>query len=192
MSNFEQALRKVLRHEGVEFDTDGSPLVGRTGYVDHPADPGGETNYGITKNVALENGYLGDMIDIPFFIVKRIYRKRYWDLLSGDALPDQEIAEELFDTAANMGVSVVVRFLQRTLNVLNVGGKKYADITVDGAMGPGTVTALGAALSVAPWYRLAILRALDSLQAVRYIEMAETKPRMEEFVPGWLRNRVGV
>lgn len=192
MSDFEQALRKVLRHEGVAFDADGDPLVGRTGYVDHPSDPGGVTNYGITRNVALENGYVGDMISIPYFVVKGIYKKRYWDVLHCDEIPSQEIAEELFDTAVNMGTGVAVKFLQRTLSVLNGGETKYPKVTVDGAMGPGTIAALTAALAIAPWYELAILRAMDSFQAVRYIELAENNPKLETFLPGWLRNRVGV
>jgi lysozyme family protein len=190
MADFDVALPKILRHEGVVFDPDGDPIVGRTGYVNNPDDPGGETNYGITRNVALENGYVADMVDIPFFVVKKVYRTRYWDALHGDDIADQEIAEELFDTAVNMGVGTVAMFLQRTLNVLNLRGVRYADIQVDGKIGPGTISALSAALSVEPWYRLAILRALDSLQAVRYITIAENNPRLESFLPGWLRNRI--
>ena len=84
------------------------------------------------------------------------------------------------------------RFLQRTLNVLNVKGTKYSDLVVDGVIGPRTIEALKRALTVAPWYRLCILRALDSLQCVRYVELAERHPKFESFVPGWLRVRVGV
>ncbi|MCW8621188.1 glycosyl hydrolase 108 family protein, partial [Acinetobacter baumannii] len=48
---FQTALKRVLQHEG--------------GYINHPSDPGGETNYGITKSVARQYGYKGSMKDIP-------------------------------------------------------------------------------------------------------------------------------
>ncbi len=192
MAAFDQAVRKILRHEGVELGPDGRPLPGRTGYVNHPDDPGGETNYGITRKVALENGYAGPMRDIPYTKTLEIYRRKYWDGLRGDEIPDQEIAEELFDTGVNCGMPTVKRFLQRTLNVLNVKATKYPDLVVDGVIGPRTMDALQRALAVAPWYRLCILRALDSLQCVRYIELAERNQKFEAFVPGWLRVRVGV
>lgn len=192
MAGFDQAVRKVLRHEGVEFGPDGRPLPSRTGYVDHPDDPGGETNYGVTRNVALENGYAGSMRDIPYTKVLEIYRKKYWDDLRGDEIPDQEIAEELFDTGVNCGMPLVKRFLQRTLNVLNVKGTRYPDLVVDGVVGPKTLAMLNQALAVAPWYRLCLLRALDSLQCVRYIELAERDEKFESFMPGWLWARVGV
>lgn len=100
-------------------------------------------------------------------------------------------SEELFDTGVNCGMPTVKRFLQRTLNVLNVNGTRYPDLVVDGLIGPRTMAALKRALAVAPWYRLCILRALDSLQCVRYIELAERNEKFESFVPGWLRVRVG-
>jgi lysozyme family protein len=63
---------------------------------------------------------------------------------------------------------------------------------VDGVVGPGTITALKAALATAPYYRLCILRALDCLQGARYIELAEKDSKFETFMAGWLRTRVGV
>lgn len=191
MANFDKALIKILRHEGVTLSSSGYPVPGKTGYVNHPDDPGGETNYGITRAVAQEYGYRGLMKDIPFTMVKEIYRKRYWDRLFADAIGAQEIAEELFDTAVNCGVAVVVTFLQRALNALNKNGTLYPDITVDGICGQQTIGILARALAVQPWYRLCILRALDSLQCVRYIELAEKNVKFETFLPGWLKNRVG-
>jgi len=193
MADFDQAIRKVLRHEGVDLDDNGQPVPGgRTGWCDHRDDPGKVTNYGITTKSARRNQYLGSMRHIPFPKVLDIYRTDYWNKIHGDDIPDQAIAEEMMDTAANCGVGTVNAFLQITLNVLNVKGTRYADIAVDGAMGPNTIAALKSALAVAPWYRTVILRALDSLQAVRYIELAAEKEKFESFVPGWLRNRVGV
>jgi len=192
VADFDRAIPKILRHEGVALGPDGRPIPGRTGYVNHPDDPGGETNYGITREEALANGHPGPMRDLPYLLVLDIYRKKYWDDIRCGEIPDQEIAEELFDTGVNCGTTTVKRFLQRTLNVLNVKGTKYPDLVVDGAIGPKTVETLKRALAIAPWYRLCILRALDSLQCVRYIELAEHREKFESFMPGWLRVRVGV
>jgi lysozyme family protein len=169
MAEFTKAIQKVLRHEGVKFGPDGEPLGGNTGYVDHPDDPGGETNYGVTKEAAEEYGYDGPMAEIPFATVLEIYRLRYWDKVRGDDIADQQLAEEIFDTGVNMGIGRTSRFLQRTLNVLNVKGTKYPDLKVDGDIGLRTINTLHRALNVKPWYRAAILRALDSLQCVHYI-----------------------
>lgn len=192
MADSIKALKKVLRYEGVQFDTQGLPITGKTGYVNNPDDPGGETNYGITIAVARENGYTGAMKDIPFFVVQEIYRKKYMDLIRIESIPDQEIAEELLDTGINCGMGVVVNFLQRVLNVLNKKATLYPDVKVDSICGTGTISALQQALNVAPWYRLCILRALDALQCVRYISLAERDSKFETFIPGWLRNRVGI
>lgn len=191
MADFNKAILKVLRHEGVHFDGSNNPIAGRTGYVNHPDDPGGETNYGVTLAVARQYGYSGPMQTIPFDIVKIIYRRLYWDKMRGDEMPDQQIAEEVFDTGVNCGMPVTVMFLQRTLNVLNKQEGLYRDIAADGVCGSGTINALKTALAVQLWYRDCILRALDSLQCVRYIELAERNKKFETFVPGWLRTRIG-
>ena len=189
---FSKAVMKVLRHEGVQFDEAMLPIAGKTGYSNHPEDPGRETNYGITRAVATELGYHGPMRDLPFPTVLRFYHDEYWNRIRGGEIQDEDIALELFDTAVNCGVKTVSLFLQRTLNALNVKGTKYPDLVVDGKIGNKTVFTLNAALQVAPWYRLCILRALDSLQCVRYIELAEEQEKFETFMPGWLRVRVGV
>lgn len=192
MADFNAALKKVLRHEGVEFDQAGEPIPGHTGYVNHPDDPGGETNYGITKAEARLAGYCMGMADMTYGFAASIYREDYWNMIRGDEIPDQQIADELFDTAVNCGFGTVSKFLQRTLNVLNMRGASWPDLKVDGDIGPKTIEALRTALTWAPYYRLCILRAVDSLQCVRYIELAEYNPTFESFVPGWLRARVGV
>ena len=189
---FSRAIIKVLRHEGVSFDEDLQPIPGKTGYVNQPDDPGGETNYGIARKTAVRNGYAGPMEEIPYELALRIYREQYWNAIRGDEIPDYGIAEEMFDTAVNCGTGVPSKFLQRTLNVLNVKGTRYPDLVVDGRIGDLTIETLRAALLRVPWNRLCILRALDSLQCVRYIELAEDREKFESFVPGWLRVRVGV
>jgi lysozyme family protein len=72
---FQDALKRVLKHEG--------------GYIDHPSDPGGETNFGITKAVARNYGYSGSMRNIPADIVEKIYKNQYWDAMSCDNFRSQ-------------------------------------------------------------------------------------------------------
>lgn len=186
---FERALIRTLEREGVEFTDRGQPIAGRTGHANDPDDPGGETNYGITAEVARAHGYQGDMAGIPYDRVKGIYRSAYWDRVRGDEVPDEDIAEELFDTGVNCGVAVAVRFLQETLNLLNNEGKRYEDIDEDGRMGPGTLAALKKALAHAPWYKPVILMSQNSFQVVRYRDLCRARPRLEKYYPGWVLNR---
>ncbi len=192
MADFQAALPKTLAHEGVTFDSTGNPVPGKTGWVNHVDDSGGETNYGITKATALAAGYIGDMKDIPFDTVKRIYKTGYWDKVWGDNIPDQRIAEKLFDIAVNMGVGVAAWFLQRVLNVHNKKGTLYPDVVVDKVIGSGTVAVLRTALAVAPYFPENIWKGLNGLQTERYIQIAETNQKLESFVPGWIRTRIGV
>ena len=84
------------------------------GYVNDPADSGGETKYGITKRVARLNGYEGAMKHLPQTTAFAIYAKRYWDSLSLDEIEQRSnsIAKELADTGVNMGTGRAAEFLQ--------------------------------------------------------------------------------
>ena len=114
---FDQAFTHVLRSEG--------------GFVDHPNDPGGATNWGITERVARENGYAGSMRDLPQDAAKEIYRRMYWDAVTADSLPSQ-IRYAMFDAAVNSGVGQAARWLQRAVGVAD-----------DGRIGPVTLRAVG-------------------------------------------------
>lgn len=160
------------------------------GFVDDPADSGGATNYGITEAVARQNGYHGHMRDLPEQVAFDIYVDRYWHSVCGDDLAalSENVAREVVDTAVNMGVARAGGFLQRALNVLNDRGTLYADLVVDGAIGPRTIEALGQYLATRN--ELALSRALNCLQGAFYIELAERREKDERFVYGWLVNRV--
>jgi hypothetical protein len=75
------------------------------GYVNHPADPGGETNMGITKAVAVQNGYAGPMRTLPREVAESIYYRQYIVAPGYEPLVaiDAPVTEELFDTTVNMG-----------------------------------------------------------------------------------------
>lgn len=160
------------------------------GYVDDPDDSGGATNYGITEAVARAGGYYGDMRDLPRSAAFDIYVARYWDAVRADELValSEHVAEEIVDTAVNMGVPTAVRFLQRSLNVLNNRQKLYRDLVADGLIGPVTIDALAEYLAVRS--ELVLCRALNCLQGARYIELAEKREKDERFLFGWLQNRV--
>ncbi|GAA4401293.1 glycoside hydrolase family 108 protein [Quisquiliibacterium transsilvanicum] len=169
-------------------------LIAREGgYVDHPADRGGPTTWGITEQVARAYGYHGRMQDLPRSEAKAIYLERYWEAPRFHQVNDLSaaVAEELLDTGVNMGTGVAARFLQRALNVLNQEGKHYLDIVVDGAIGRMTLAALRAYLGArGKDGHVVLLRALNAQQGVRYIELAEGRPSQEAFVHGWLLHRV--
>ena len=113
---FVQAFTKLLGHEG--------------GYVNHPNDPGGETNWGITVAVARQSGYTGSMRDLTHVQAKAIYRVKYWEAVKADQLPP-EARYATFDAAVNSGVGQAVRWLQRAAGVAD-----------DGKIGPVTLAAI--------------------------------------------------
>ena len=120
--NWEIALKHILKWEG--------------GYVNHPADPGGMTNLGVTKRVWEE--WTGkpateqDMRGLTVDMVAPLYKKRFWDAIRGDDLPSG-VDLCVFDCAVNAGVGRASRFLQQVVGV-----------TADGAIGPRTLAAVTA------------------------------------------------
>lgn len=176
------------------FDNAFEHVVGvEGGYSNNPADSGGPTKFGITERVARDFGYRGDMRDLPVEIAKRIYKDRYWDLLRLDAVANISVstAEELFDTAVNLGVATAGKFLQRALNAFNHCGSDYADVVIDGLVGPATIEALRVYTS--KWGKdaeLIILRVLNGLQVAHYIDLVERRPKDEAFIRGWILKRV--
>ncbi len=105
--NYVRSLARVLVYEG--------------GYSNHPADPGGPTNKGIIQRVY--DAYR-DSKGLPRRSVKEleeselqeIYRKQYWNAVSGDQLPSG-VDHVVFDGAVNSGPSQSAKWLQRALNI---------------------------------------------------------------------------
>jgi len=118
--NFEQCLALVLKHEG--------------GFVNHPKDPGGMTNLGVTKKVWEE--WIGKPVDEAAMRalgptdVAPLYKKNYWDRVRGDDLPTG-VDYSVFDFAVNSGVGRAAKFLQAA-----------CDVAQDGAIGPATLAAV--------------------------------------------------
>lgn len=116
--DFDKAFDRLIGHEG--------------GYSNHPADPGGETMWGVTARVARANGYTGPMEDMPRSTAKAIYRRLYWDAVKADQLPEV-VRFDVFDGAVNSGVSQSAKWLQRAAGVAD-----------DGVIGPKTIAATAA------------------------------------------------
>jgi len=179
--NLERLLDELLDREG--------------GYVDHPADRGGPTRFGITEAVARTHGFTGTIRDLPMDEARSIYRRIYWLKPRFDevAVLSEDVAAELFDTGVNMGPAVASTFLQRALTALNRGGADFPDLIPDGRVGAVTIAALKRFFAVRgkePGDRV-LLRALEALQGERYLRLAERRPANEAFLYGWLANRVG-
>jgi lysozyme family protein len=121
-ANFDSALKAVLHHEG--------------GYVDHPADPGGRTNLGVTQKVWEE--WVGHPVDekqmraLTPEAVGPMYKAKYWDKIKGDELPTG-VDYAVFDAAVNSGPGRAAKWLQSCVGV-----------EPDGGIGPKTLAAVAA------------------------------------------------
>jgi lysozyme family protein len=145
MSTSAKAIANVLLHEG--------------GYVNHPEDPGGETNFGISKraypNLNIRSLTREDAMDI--------YRRDYWLPIKGDQLPPA-VAIYLMDTAVNVGVSRAIRMLQKVVGAVD-----------DGSIGPKTIEAVKATPNA--------LQLLDAARLAYYRRL----PTFATFGRGWTR-----
>ena len=111
--NFDECLKMLLHHEG--------------GYVNHPKDPGGETNLGVTKRVYEKWGGTKDMKDLTVEDVAPIYKKEYWDRCKCDDL-ESGVDWAVFDWAVNSGTGRAAKAIQ-----------KICGAAQDGAIGPKTL-----------------------------------------------------
>jgi lysozyme family protein len=152
--DFDQAFDELLGHEG--------------GYANHPSDPGGETMWGITRRVALKEGYMGDMHSLPRETAKDIYRRKYWDAVMADRLPET-VRYTVFDAAVNSGPHQAISWLQRAL-----------DVGEDGLIGPLTLDAANKASGL----KLGILFNAERL------DFMTSLPTWGAFGRGWSRRIV--
>lgn len=163
------------------------------GYSNHPSDTGGPTRWGVTQAVAQANGYSGDMRQYPREMAVAVYLKRYWEQpkISTIAQINMRVAEEMFDTAVNMGTSWAGIFLQQALNAFNGQGKLYPDVVVDGDIGNATRNALTLYFKKrgADGEKV-MLEALNVLQGARYFSIVNARQANEDFIYGWIRTRI--
>lgn len=182
MSNFDEAYKITMGHEGL--------------YSNLKADRGLETFRGIsrryfpswpgwrlvdqTKDDAIllrDNQELKDL-------AKDFYKAEFWDRFVGDQMPDQEIANELFDTAVNLGVHQAIKFLQFALNKLNRNEITFRNLAEDGIYGLVTAKALNLVVSS---HRDAgvLFKMLNVLQGAHYLDVMTQSEDQEVFSRGW-------
>lgn len=159
MADFAPAFEKVLLAEG------GYKLTNIAN------DKGGQTYAGITRR---SNPRWPGWLDIDAGktpesqAVRELYRAQYWDRVRGDELP-QKIAESLFDSAVNMGVTTAVKLAQLVVGT-----------TPDGVTGPVTVQALNA---IAPEVFVA---QYTLAKIARYRDIVMRDRTQGKFLLGWL------
>jgi len=154
---FLRAVEFVLAHEG--------------GYVNDPADPGGETKWGISRRSYPEL----DIANLTREDAIAIYYRDFYVKYGYDRLRDEAVATKVFDMAVNMGPATAHRLLQEALVFLGY------DIAVDGILGPQTI---GATNRADPRRLLQVLR---WKAAERYFRLVEQRPQLRAFLLGWLR-----
>lgn len=186
----------------------GETEIREGGYVNDPVDKGGETHRGVSRrfNPDWKGWPIVDQIkkdhptdfkqrinasDELAELAKELYRHRYWKPIRGDEIPDQHIANKVFDTGVNQGIGRSVRFLQEGLNLLNRNQKNYADVEIDGKFGDRTLATLKEFLKLEGDQPDYLLKVLNLLQANQYIEVMRNDPTQERFARGWL-NRVNL
>ena len=158
--NWDEALKHILKYEG--------------GYVNHPSDPGGMTNLGVTKRVWEEwtgkPATEADMRALTPEMVGPLYKTRYWDAVRADDLP-AGVDLCVFDCAVNAGVGRASKFLQQAVGV-----------TADGQIGPKTVEATTA-------------KPADEVVA-KFCDLREAHykslPTFATFGKGWMRRLASV
>jgi lysozyme family protein len=153
--NFDLCLTLLLAHEG--------------GFVNHPQDPGGMTNLGVTARVWEE--WLGrpvsekEMKALTPTMVKPLYKRKYWDAVRGDELVSG-VDYAVFDVAVNSGAGRAIKFLQSCVGV-----------TVDGGFGPRTFDAVS---KQDP-------ERLIELYCAKRLEFLQALKTFETFGKGWSR-----
>ena len=155
--NFENCLALMLAHEG--------------GYVNHPSDPGGMTNLGVTKRVWEE--WVGHEVDekqmraLTPEVVAPLYKRKYWDACRADELVSG-VDYCVFDVAVNSGPGRAIKFLQSCVGV-----------TADGGFGPATLAAVVKAQEDPT--------RLVEMYCARRLEFLQSLKTFETFGKGWSR-----
>lgn len=166
------------------------------GYVNNPADKGGETNCGITYATAQEHkadlvklfNWDGSMRSLTQEMAMWIYKHSWWDRLHCDELLAIHpfIADRIFDFGINAGRGAAATNLQRILNVMNRMQKDYKDISTQGGIGPETLGALKSYVAKRGQDGvLNLIQLLIDLQGAHYVQVSEKRELNETFMSGW-------
>lgn len=160
------------------------------GYSDHPDDPGGKTNHGVTERVAREHGYQGDMRALPKSTAQQIYIRDYVERPGFDRVIalSPALGEKLVDAGVNAGPGRAARWLQEALNQLSRGGTDYPQVAVDGQVGARTLAAYQALERKRGRVKACELtvKLIDVQQGAHYMRLGQPA-----FIVGWAEHRLG-
>jgi len=154
--NFEVCLKHLLVHEG--------------GFVNHPKDPGGMTNLGVTAKVWSE--WVGHdvnekiMRELTPASVAPLYKRKYWDAVRADELLSG-VDYCVFDCAVNSGPGRAIKFLQSCVGA-----------TPDGGFGPATMAAVN---------KVRDAKKLIEDYSNERLEFLMSLPTFDTFGKGWSR-----
>jgi type VI secretion system secreted protein VgrG len=169
MARLEPYFPLLLQHEG--------------GFVNHPNDPGGATNKGVTLNTFRhffgQDKTVEDLKKITNAQAFRVAKEGFWDKVWGDRIKDQSVAEIVFDHAWGAGNGRAVKKLQRILNE-HFGN----NLAVDGIMGPKTLAATNAAEPKK------LFNLYWDARADYYEYITNVNTKLKVFLKGWM-NRLG-
>lgn len=179
MSDFNKAITHTQHAEG--------------GYVDHPNDHGGATNYGVSLRLMqtlgskwdLNNDGKIDAADIKLLTpqhAQAIFKEVFWDPNRYSEISNQAIATKVFDLAVNAGSSRANKLLQEALNY----AYPQAKIGVDGKIGTKTLQAIEQ-LTVAQRRSSDFIFVFSSVIARFYLQLCDNNSTQLSFIKGWCK-----
>lgn len=176
--HFAHAFAFLLPHEG--------------GFADHPADPGGSTNFGVSLRYLkrLGDSDLDGVLDGDFdrdgdvdaddihamteADAAAIYRRQWWDRYRYGEIQNADVAAKVLDLSVNMGPNAAHSLVQYALRAV------HRRVKVDGILGPKTLAAVNVALPGT------LVVALRSEAAGWYRSLVAEHHQFEPFLEGWL------
>jgi lysozyme family protein len=159
MADFQKAIVKTLAKEG------GSR------FTDDPNDRGGATKYGISQR-AYPDLNIRNLTEQQ---ARDIYKRDYWDRVLGDDILSQVIAENLFDTAVNIGVKTASRLAQLTLDIE----------PADGVIGTSSLATINTADE-----RVFVL-GFTVAKIARYADICNQDRSQQKYLLGWINRALG-
>jgi lysozyme family protein len=178
MASFFKSIDDTLRHEGVGLP--GNP----DGRVDNVNDPGGTTAFGISFRFLKDHGIdidgdgdvdADDIRHLTKMEAVELYHTYFWTPMLLDLIQDQTVAGKIFDIGVNAGCGQAIRLVQRSLLLCN------QNVTVDGCIGPRTVSAINQCSAAC------LISALVKTQSAFYTSLVNNNPKLQVFLTGWLK-----
>ena len=156
-------------------------LVREGGFVNHPDDKGGPTNYGVTQATLSEylkrDATVQDVKDLDKDTARDIYEQRYYRGPQIDQLPEP-IQHFVFDCAINHGSRRAIKFVQKVCDETGAG-----NVSQDGLMGAKTAAAAErCSEEMGKWMLLSLIQERKQF----YLEIVVNNPSQKTFLKGWM------